>query len=97
MVSYHPRHCTHLVTNSISRTVKFLCALSVTKYIVSSYWIEQSALENKFLGKFEHAVQVVFLSIGQGHCLFFFCGGVRNFDFFNAVHKQQILNDKENR
>lgn len=46
---------THLVARTIARTVKFLSALNVVKHIVTAEWIEQSALENKFLGKLENS------------------------------------------
>jgi PAX-interacting protein 1 len=41
--------CTHLVANSVLRTVKFLSALGVVRHIVTSNWIEQSSIANHFL------------------------------------------------
>jgi len=41
---------THLVANSVLRTVKFLTALAVVQYIVTSEWIEQSMVADHFLG-----------------------------------------------
>jgi len=40
---------THLISSSISRTVKFLTALSVVKHVVRPDWIDRSAQEGKFL------------------------------------------------
>ena len=42
---------THLVSRGIARTVKFLSAISVVRHVVTPEWLEQSAMENKFLGK----------------------------------------------
>jgi len=42
---------THLVANSVLRTVKFLTAFAVVQYVVTSEWIEQSSAANHFLGK----------------------------------------------
>lgn len=41
--------CTHLVTDKIKRTVKFLCALSSGKYIVHIGWIAACKKENNFV------------------------------------------------
>ena len=41
---------THLVSQGIARTVKFLAAISLVKHVVTPAWIEQSRRENKFLG-----------------------------------------------
>lgn len=40
---------THLVANSVLRTVKFLTALAVAQYVVTSEWIEQSRAADHFL------------------------------------------------
>nr|XP_039255232.1 PAX-interacting protein 1-like [Styela clava] len=40
---------THLVAKSVSRTVKFLCAISVCQYIVTPEWIEESSKSNWLL------------------------------------------------
>ena len=42
---------THLVTNAVLRTVKFLTALAVVRYIVTSEWIEQSRMADHFLAE----------------------------------------------
>lgn len=42
-------NCTHLVVNSVKRTVKFLCALASGKFIVQRTWISASAYNNSFL------------------------------------------------
>ena len=44
--------CTHLVTDKVHRTTKFLCALSAGKYIVDLKWIEASEKAKYFVGKF---------------------------------------------
>jgi len=41
---------THLVANSVLRTVKFLTALAVVQHVLTSDWIEQSSVANQFLG-----------------------------------------------
>ena len=41
---------THLVANSVLRTVKFLTALAVVRHVVTSEWIERSSSANQFLG-----------------------------------------------
>ena len=41
--------CTHLVTNKVRRTMKFLCCLSRGSLIVSSKWLSESALAGHFL------------------------------------------------
>ena len=46
------RTCTHLVSNRVSRTVKFLTGLSVAKYVVTPQWLEACVKEEKFVGKF---------------------------------------------
>ena len=42
--------CSHLVASSISRTVKFLTALSVVRGVVIPEWIEQCARAGHFIG-----------------------------------------------
>ncbi|KAJ3118588.1 hypothetical protein HDU96_000049 [Phlyctochytrium bullatum] len=41
--------CTHLVTDRIRRTVKFLAALAAGKHIMSDKWLDQSEKENGFV------------------------------------------------
>lgn len=47
--------CTHLITDKVRRTIKFLCALSTGKYIMNTKWLTQCAKkkeivpESKFL------------------------------------------------
>lgn len=40
---------THLVAKSVLRTVKFLTALALVQYVVTSEWIEQSRVADHFL------------------------------------------------
>jgi hypothetical protein len=46
-------HMTHLVTDKIRRTVKFLCALGKAQHIVSIDWIDQSKKSKQFLSESE--------------------------------------------
>lgn len=41
--------CTHLVANKVTRTVKFLTAVSVVKHIVTTEWLEESWKSQKFV------------------------------------------------
>ena len=41
---------THLVANSVLRTVKFLTAVSIVQHVVTSEWIDRSSASNRFLG-----------------------------------------------
>ncbi|XP_022094041.1 PAX-interacting protein 1-like isoform X2 [Acanthaster planci] len=41
--------CTHLVTNKVTRTVKFLSGVSVCRFIVTPMWIEESYKSRWFL------------------------------------------------
>lgn len=43
---------THLVATKVTRTVKFLTAMSVVKHIVSPDWLEESWRSQKFVGMF---------------------------------------------
>lgn len=43
--------CTHLVANKVTRTVKFLTAISVVKHIVTPEWLEESWKSQKFVGE----------------------------------------------
>lgn len=43
--------CTHLVANKVTRTVKFLTAVSVVKHIVTPEWLEESWKSQKFVGE----------------------------------------------
>ena len=52
VVSTATRTCTHLLANRVSRTVKFLTALSVVKHVVTPAWVEACVKEEKFIGKF---------------------------------------------
>ncbi|KAI8835555.1 BRCT domain-containing protein [Chytridium lagenaria] len=43
--------CTHLVTDKIRRTVKFLAALTAGKHIVSDKWLLESRREGRFVAE----------------------------------------------
>jgi PAX-interacting protein 1 len=45
--------CTHLITDRIARTVKFMCAFSSCKFIVTSDWILESAKQNRFANELQ--------------------------------------------
>ncbi|XP_065184095.1 PAX-interacting protein 1-like [Sycon ciliatum] len=45
------RECTHLVARRVARTVKFMAAVSVAKFILDPQWISDSKLEGKFLNE----------------------------------------------
>ncbi|MBN3308106.1 PAXI1 protein, partial [Amia calva] len=43
------RKCSHLVANKVTRTVKFLTAMSIVKHIVTPEWLEESWKTHKFV------------------------------------------------
>lgn len=43
------KECSHLVINKFARTVKFLCAINVVKYVVTSDWLLESERQNRFV------------------------------------------------
>jgi hypothetical protein len=45
----HVTECTHLVTDSAQRTVKFLAALNCVKHVVTSKWIEKCQKQHVFV------------------------------------------------
>lgn len=47
-----PTECTHLLVRSVVRTEKFLCAMAVAPYVLSSKWAEMSAFNRKLLRKY---------------------------------------------
>ncbi|KAJ3209833.1 Mediator of DNA damage checkpoint protein 1 [Dinochytrium kinnereticum] len=49
--------CTHLVTDKIRRTVKFLAALSTGKYILNEKWLQQSQKERRFVAENKYTVK----------------------------------------
>jgi len=53
--------CTHLVANKVTRTVKFLTAVSVVKHIVTPEWLEESWKSQKFVG--ESMWRLIYVSI----------------------------------
>ncbi|KAJ3196722.1 Mediator of DNA damage checkpoint protein 1 [Irineochytrium annulatum] len=46
--------CTHLVTDRVRRTVKFLAALSGGKKIINVKWLDQSKKEKRFIAESKH-------------------------------------------
>lgn len=49
-VADNSQRVTHLVASKVTRTVKFLTAMSVVKHIVSPEWLEESWRSQKFVG-----------------------------------------------
>ena len=49
MVTDRARECTHIVAPRITRTVKFLCGISVCKHIVTPEWLERSGRGVQFM------------------------------------------------
>ncbi len=43
--------CTHLVAAKVTRTMKFLCGVSVCRYILTPQWVEESHKNKWLLGK----------------------------------------------
>ena len=41
--------CTHIVLPRVTRTVKFLCGISVCDHIVTPAWVESSVREGRFM------------------------------------------------
>ena len=48
-VTENGQDCTHIVTPRIARTVKFLCGISVCKYVVTPKWVEECGINGTFL------------------------------------------------
>ncbi|XP_062589088.1 PAX-interacting protein 1-like isoform X1 [Saccostrea cucullata] len=45
----NPRHCTHLVAPSLSRTMKFFIAINVCKHVVTRDWIDACMAQGTFV------------------------------------------------
>lgn len=43
--------CTHLIASKVTRTVKFLTAVSVVRHIVTPEWLEEGFKCQKFIGE----------------------------------------------
>lgn len=50
-ITTDPSECTVLVTNSVGRTEKFLCAMATAKAVVTDQWAFDSAKAKKLLCK----------------------------------------------
>lgn len=46
------KECTHLITNKVRKTLKFLCCVSRSVHILSDRWLEESNRQKTFLSKF---------------------------------------------
>lgn len=51
-----PMDCTHLVAKGIVRTEKFLCAMSVSPYVLTEEWANASAKGGKLLRAFQSSI-----------------------------------------
>lgn len=50
-VAESAQKCTHLIASKVTRTVKFLTAISIVKHIVTPEWLEECFKCQKFVGK----------------------------------------------
>lgn len=50
-VAESAQKCTHLIASKVTRTVKFLTAISVVKHIVTPEWLEECFKCQKFIGE----------------------------------------------
>lgn len=48
-VTENPQHCSHLVSQKLTRTIKFFHAINVCSYIITKEWLEESSLQGRFL------------------------------------------------
>ncbi|KAL8572757.1 hypothetical protein ACOMHN_030339 [Nucella lapillus] len=48
-VTDNPQSCTHLVSQKVTRTIKFFHAINTAKHIVTKEWLEESSLQTRFL------------------------------------------------
>jgi len=71
--------CTHLVTDRIARTAKFLSCFSCCKYVVTSEWILESGKQNRFLEETDYTLNDI--------------SGEKQFSF-NLKHSLSIKNPK---
>jgi len=53
-VAESAQKCTHLIASKVTRTVKFLTAISVVKHIVTPEWLEECFKCQKFVGKLSY-------------------------------------------
>uniref|UniRef100_A0A3P8YBM1 PAX-interacting protein 1 n=1 Tax=Esox lucius TaxID=8010 RepID=A0A3P8YBM1_ESOLU len=49
--------CTHLVAHKVTRTVKFLTAMSIVKHIVTPEWLEESWKSHKFVDEHHYMLR----------------------------------------
>lgn len=49
-VAESAQKCTHLIASKVTRTVKFLTAISVVRHIVTPEWLEECFKCQKFVG-----------------------------------------------
>lgn len=50
-VAESTKKCTHLIASKVTRTVKFLTAISVVRHIVTPEWLEECFKCQKFIGE----------------------------------------------
>lgn len=52
-VAESSQRATHLLASKVTRTVKFLTAMSVVRHIVTPEWLEESWRKQQFVGEAE--------------------------------------------
>jgi hypothetical protein len=52
----NPSECTHLVTERIARTQKFMCAFNAVAHILTPNWVLESGKQNKFMPEASHGL-----------------------------------------
>lgn len=60
--------CTHLIASKVTRTVKFLTAVSVVKHIVTPEWLDESFRCQKFIGEWGGGALGPTCSLRAGFC-----------------------------
>ncbi|CAK9299536.1 unnamed protein product [Gordionus sp. m RMFG-2023] len=68
-VTDNPMSCTHVIMDSIKRTLKFFCALSHCRYIVTSKWVEDSHNAGYFLDESEYILKDIDAERSYDFCL----------------------------
>lgn len=64
-VAESTKKCTHLIASKVTRTVKFLTAISVVKHIVTPEWLEECFKCQKFIGGCRAAACVCSFTYGE--------------------------------
>jgi PAX-interacting protein 1 len=59
LIARNCREATHLVMYKVQRTLKLMCCLSTSRYIVSIKWLSDSFINNRFLDEQQYIVDDV--------------------------------------